>query len=322
MRPVCPLDTPRMRPDDPLDTFLLRVLCTVLTERSVSRAAVRLNYSQPAISAALRRLREVFSDPLLIRDKAGMVPTERGAQLLASAQAVLADIDRLLAPPVRFDPAQAQWVFRVGSPDYLVNVFLADVVRALRRDSPGSRFELVALGPDYDSERALAEGRLDIVIGNWPDPPGHLHASTLLEDDVVCLCCGAHAWAGRAISAEQYLQAAHVAPAPYSVSHRGVVESHLARLRLKRHVAVVVPFFAMAPHLLPGTDLVFTTSRHFAQHYARLLPLALVEAPFDFPRMRFYQLWHDRTHQSSAHRWLRALLAEAGRRIARPGEAG
>lgn len=310
------------RPDDPLDTFLLRVLCTVLAERSVSRAAVRLNYSQPAISAALRRLREVFGDPLLIRDKAGMVPTERGAQLLASAQAVLADIDRLLDPPVRFDPAQAQSVFRVGSPDYLVNVFLADVVRALRRDSPGSRLELIGLGPDYDSERALAEGRLDIVIGNWPDPPGHLHASTLLEDDVVCLCCRAHPWAqANSVTPEQYLAAAHVAPTPYSVSHRGVVESHLARLRLKRQVAVRVPSFSMAPHLLPGTDLVFTTSRHFAQHYSRLLPLALVEAPFDFPRMRFYQLWHDRTHQSEAHRWLRRLLSDAARAIAPADQA-
>jgi hypothetical protein len=81
-------------------------------------------------------------------------------------------------------------------------------------------------------------------------------------------------------------------------SHRGVVDTHLASMRVARNVRVMLPFFSIAPHLLPGTDLLFTTTRHFAEHYAKFLPLVIVRTPVDFPRMRFYQLWHDRTHHS------------------------
>ena len=86
-------------------------------------------------------------------------------------------------------------------------------------------------------------------------------------------------------------------------------------MRVKRNVAVMLPFFNMAPYLLPGTDLIFTTSRHFAQYYAQMMPLAVVESPIPFPRMRFYQLWHERSHQSASHQWLRSLLTGAGKAL-------
>mgnify|MGYP006155106741 CR=1 FL=1 len=110
--------------------------------------------------------------------------------------------------------------------------------------------------------------------------------------------------------AEQYLRAAHIVPMPYSVAHRGVVDTHLASLNLSRSATVVLPYFSMALYLLPGTDLVFTTSRHFARHFAKFLPLEILPPPFEFPRMRFYQLWHERTHQVDSHRWLRTLIRE------------
>lgn len=78
---------------------------------------------------------------------------------------------------------------------------------------------------------------------------------------------------------------------------------------------MVVPYFELAPHLLVNTDLVFTTGRHFAEHFARTLPLAISSAPFDFPRMRFYQLWHERSHHAPAHRWFRKLLSDAAGRV-------
>jgi DNA-binding transcriptional LysR family regulator len=304
------------RAEDPFDTYLLRVLCTVLTERSVSRAAIRLNQSQPAISLALKRLRGIFNDPLLTRDKAGMVPTERGAQLLETARQALSQVDSLLSEPARFEPANAQQTFRIASPDYIGGFFLVGVLKALHTQAPHARVVLQPLGPDFDYERALADGTLDVVIGNWPEPPAHLHLSMLIEDRIVCLMSDQHPLAHAPLTADAYLSAAHVVPVPYAVAQRGVVESHLASLRVKREAAVAVPYFAMAPYLLPGTDLIFTTSRHFAEHYAALLPLVVAEAPFDFQPMRFYQLWHERSHQSPAHRWLRGVLAEAGRLLA------
>jgi len=99
-----------------------------------------------------------------------------------------------------------------------------------------------------------------------------------------------------------------------------VVETHLASLRVARDARIVLPYFEIAPYLLVNTDLVFTTSSHFARHFAQILPLAVVPAPFDFPPMRFYQLWHDRSQHQPSHRWLRELLNRSARKLADAGK--
>jgi DNA-binding transcriptional LysR family regulator len=296
------------RPNDPLDTFTLRVLVALLTERNLTRVATRLNQSQPAVSAMLRRMRSTFNDELLVRSGNAMVPTPRGLEVLQSARAALLEIDRLFLAGENFDAETTPQTFKIGCPDYLATVFLASVCQALRAQAPNAQLLVHPLGPDYDFERALAEGDLDIVIGNWPEPPEHLHVAPLLTDDIVCLMARGHPLARGAMTREQYLHAPHVVPMPFSSTHRGVIDKHLASLRVTRNARVMVPFFSMAPHMLAGTDLIFTISRHFAEHYARLLPLAVVPCPIDFPRMRFYQMWHTRLQNSSAHRWMRALL--------------
>jgi DNA-binding transcriptional LysR family regulator len=301
------------RQHDPFDTYLLRVFSCLMSERSVSRTAARLNQSQPAISAALKKLREILGDPLFIKDKQRMVPTERALQLDASVRIVLAEIDGLLAPAGSFEAASTRQTFRIGTPDYLAPPLMASMVSYLRATAPRARLQLHPLSPGYDYEAALADGELDVVIGNWPQPPEHLRMAILLEDEVVCLVAKDHPAAGGQMTVADYLNGAHVVPLMYSVTQRGVVESHLAGLRVAREATVTVPFFGMAPSLLPGTDLIFTTSRHFAEHYARTLPLAVVRSPIEFPVMRFYQLWHSRTQHSQSHAWLRALLSAVAR---------
>lgn len=306
------------RANDPLDTYQLRVLVALLTERSLTRVATRMNQSQPAISAVLRKLREVFHDELLVRSGNTMVTTPRGEDILATARAALASIDSLLAESQAFDPATSGQVFKIGCPDYLATVFLSGVTRVLRRDAPGTQLLVHPLGPGYNFEQALADGELDVVIGNWPEPPESLHIAPLLEDDIVCLMSDRHPLAHGAMTRDQYLRAPHVVPLSYSSTHRGVIDRHLASLRLTRNARVVVPFFSMAPHLLPGTDLIFTISRHFAEHYAAILPLVVVPCPIDYPRMRFYQIWHARHQQSQAQRWLRSVLHSVAGQVLTP----
>jgi len=189
-------------------------------------------------------------------------------------------------------------------------------LRRLRTEAPHCRVELHPLGPDFDAERVLAEDRLDVIIGNWPEPPERLHLSLLLEDELVCLVRRGHPLAAAPLTDERYLAAAHVVPLRYSSQQRGVVETHLATLRAQRDARVSVPYFAFAPHVVAETDLVFTTARHFAEPYTRTLPVVMLEAPPGFPSMRFYQLWHERAHHASAHRWLRGVIAEVGRALA------
>ena len=116
------------RSEDQLDTYLLRMLCMLVTERSVSRTALKLNQSQPAVSLALKRLRGILGDPLLVREKSGMVPTERALTLLAHARAALAEIDRMTLAPERFEPLTSRAEFRIGAPDYLAPLFMASVI--------------------------------------------------------------------------------------------------------------------------------------------------------------------------------------------------
>ncbi len=303
------------RPNDPFDTYLLRVFAVLMSERSVSRAATRLNQSQPAVSNALKRLREIFADPLLLKDRHRMVPTERALQLEVSVRVVLGEIDTLLAPGERFEPATTRQTFRVGTPDYLAPPLMAAVVHYMRTAAPGARMLLVPLGPSYDFDTALADGDIDVVIGNWPQPPEHLRTTLLLEDEIVCLVDRDHPGAN-GLTTSAYLQGSHVVPLLYSTTQRGVVETHLAAQRMLRTPTVTVPYFAMAPHLLPGTDLIFTTSRHFAQHFASVLPLAVVRSPVLFPPMRFYQLWHGRTQHSPGQVWFRSLLSAVVRTAA------
>ncbi|HEX7385925.1 MAG TPA: LysR substrate-binding domain-containing protein, partial [Castellaniella sp.] len=181
--------------------------------------------------------------------------------------------------------------------------------------APHARLVFHALGPEFDFEHSLAEGELDVVIGNWPEPPDRMHLSVLLEDPIVCLMSADHPLAQRRMSVEDFRRVPHVVPTPYSISQRGMIDTVLTSLRIQRAEFVEAQSFMLAPYLLPGTDLVFTTTRHFARYYARLLPLAIVESPIDFPLMRFYQLWHARNHRASAHQWLRRLLGSCGRSL-------
>ncbi|WP_322995820.1 LysR family transcriptional regulator [Castellaniella sp.] len=301
-----------------LDTYLLKVFCILMAERSVSRTALKLNQSQPAISVALKNLRLIFQDPLLVREKGGMVPTDRAQAILEHAKAALESIDLMLEADEGFAPDSSRQVFRIGSPDYLAPAFAASVVARFRREAPHARLVLHALGPDFDFEQSLAEGNLDVVIGNWPEPPDRMHLSVLLEDPIVCLMSVDHPLASRRLTVDDFRRLQHVVPTPYSMTQRGMIDTELTSLRIQREECVEAQSFMLAPYLLPGTDLVFTTTRHFARYYAGLLPLAIVDSPIDFPPMRFYQLWHPRNHHASSHQWLRHLLGDCGRAMQAP----
>jgi DNA-binding transcriptional LysR family regulator len=302
---------------DGIDSYLLRVLYTLIQEKNVSRTAVKLNQSQPAISTALKRLREMTGDELLVRSKAGMVPTDYALSLVEPLRQALAAVDRITRGVPVFNPATTKRRFRLASPDYMDAFFLPRAVAMIRAQAPNAQIELHSLNSDYDFEQYLEDGTLDLVVGNWPDPPEHLHLLPLLDDEVVVLMRRDHALANKPITQELYLQAAHLAPSPYAASQRGLIDVHLGRERLQRRVMVTAPYFSLAPYMLLETDLLFTTSRHFAEHFARFLPLKVVPSPVAFPRMKFYTLWHERTHANEECQWLRNTLQCAARELIR-----
>ncbi|PYE18401.1 LysR family transcriptional regulator [Paraburkholderia silvatlantica] len=299
-----------------IDTYLLRVLHTLLVERSVTRTAIKLNQSQPTISAALRRLRDLTGDPLLVRGKSGMVPTEHGLWLLHPVRSALYEIERIAHHRPVFDPATSTRRFHIASPDYVSPMFVPTIVEDFRRLAPRANLDFHTLGPGYDHLGALESGQFDLVIGNWSVPPERMHLSPLITDEIVCLLSASHPYARHGLlTLDQYLKAPHVVPAPYAVGQRGAIDTFLAQERLTRNVVVTLPYFNLVPYALVNSDLIFTTTRMFAQHFANQLPLCVMPAPLAFPPMRYYQLWHERIHHSEDVRWLRNLVSDAVRTL-------
>ncbi|MBS1211347.1 MAG: LysR family transcriptional regulator, partial [Proteobacteria bacterium] len=285
---------------------------------SVSRAARRLNQSQPAISTALRRLRDLTGDPLLVRSKNGMTPTERGEALLEPVKQALENIEAIVIGQPRFDPASSRRIFNVATPDYLDPALLGHIMARFHSLAPLAQIVFHSFSPDQDFAGLLADGALDVVIGNWPHPPEQLRLSPLFEDEVVCMMREDHPLAGRPMTMKHYLDAEHLAPTPYAVGQRGVVDLHLARERLKRNIVAWVPYFNLAPYMLMESDMIFTCPRSFAEHFARLLPVALARSPIEYPPMAFYLLWHDRAHYAEDCRWFREQIVAVARASTTP----
>jgi len=305
---------------DSLDAHLLRVLHVLLTEGSVSRAARRLNLSQPAVSTALKRLRDITGDKLLVRSRGGMTPTERGASLLEPVQIALEQLERIAAGPTGFDPTISRRSFNLATPDYLNALLLGEVVADVHRLAPHVQVAFHSMTRSTDYPGALEAGELDVVIGNWPNPPDHLRTTPLFEDRLVVMMRAGHPLSGAPLTMADWLGAEHVVPTPYSVGQRGVVDVFLARERMRRNIVAQVPYFHMAPYMLLQSDLVFTAPSRFAAQYAEFLPLALAAAPEELPSMAYYLLWHDRSHHSEECRWFRERIVRIARGEAAPAQ--
>ncbi len=290
---------------DKIDLHLIRVLNTVLTERSVSRAAIRLGMYQPAVSAALKRLRELAGDPLLVRSGAGMVPTDAGLRMIEPSARILRAAEVLFSDARGFDPATATSTFSLAASDYMDPLFLPQLVAQIKNQAPLCQVDIHALSGESDYRTHLAQGEFDIVIGNWPAPPDDLHMARLFGDEVVCLVAKDHPATRRGWDSASWLAAEHIAPTPTHPGAKGVIDAHLDTLQVQRNITVRCPHFGLIPAMVAGSLLVLTTGRQYCERFTDALPLKILPCPIDFPRMMYYQLWHERTHASASAKWLR-----------------
>jgi DNA-binding transcriptional LysR family regulator len=290
---------------DKIDLHLIRVLHTVLTERSVSRAAIRLGMHQPAVSASLKRLRDFAGDPLLVRSGSGMVPTEAGLRMIEPSASMLRAAQMLFADARGFEAASTRNTFRLAAADYLDPLFLPRLVAQIKAQAPLCDVEILPLSAATDYRAQLAQGEVDVVIGNWPAPPQDLHLGSLFGDEVVCLVSKKHPAVRRGWDQAAWLEAEHIAPGPTHMGAKGFIDSHLTGLGLQRHIAARCPYFGLIPSMVASTLLVLTTGRQYCSRFVDTLPVALLPCPVEFPPMMYYQLWHERSHTSASGRWLR-----------------
>ncbi|CAB3964150.1 MULTISPECIES: LysR family transcriptional regulator [Burkholderia] len=317
--PLDPNALPRDVPDaagalDVLDARLMRILLVLLTERTVSRAAVRLNMSQPATSAALKRLRTLLGDPLLVRSRYGMVPTEFGARLIDPLRNALRVIDFIRIQQPTFDARTSVRTYRIGCPDYLNVLFVPKLVALFRERAPNAQLVFHPLGDGFDDERALADGELDVVIDNRPARSSRFRQDDLFDDRVVCLMRATHPLARRGtMTAADFAEAPQLCPTPSWLEASGAIDRQLERVGLQRRIVVTLPHFELAAHALVRTDMLLTTTYRLARHYAKLLPLAALALPAEPPDIVYRMTWNESGACADGVRWLRGLIAEATR---------
>lgn len=319
---------PRHTELDNIHLSLIKVLHVLVTERSVSRAALKLHSSQPQVSAQLARLRRLTGDELLVRAGNAMVPTPRALQLAEPAARILQDALRMFSPAQRggsFEPATAEETLRIAVSDYLDPLFIPELAAQVKREAPGLKLDFVGLSDSFDYRQALAAGEVDLVVGNWLYPPAELHIAPLLAEDVVCLMSDRHparraAQEGR-WTREQYLASDHVAPMPFHLGARGFIDDHLQTLGLQRAISVRAAHFSLIPLMVARSLLVLTSGRQFCQRYLATLPLVVVPCPIGIPTLTYYQLWHELSHKAPSMRWLREQVRDVVERLQHGSDA-
>jgi len=295
-----------MNPDiRQLDFNLLKALDALLDERSVTRAAERL-LTQPAVSGMLTRLRERFDDPLFVRAQRGIVPTLRAQQLAAPVKQLLADIEALLRPQ-RFDPTTTAMTLTIACTDYALQAVVVPFLNTLKQQAPAVR---VAVRPvdEQALTSQLERGEVDLALVTPPTTSPGLHSADLFEERYVCVMRADHPYAHRPLSLERFCALDHMLVSPAGGAFKGVTDEALAALGRSRRVSTSVTSFLVVPPLLLGSDMIAVVpSRLTAGQPA----LAVLAPPLEIPGFTKTVAWHARTHNDSAHQWLRALLTAA-----------
>jgi DNA-binding transcriptional LysR family regulator len=289
----------------------LHILAQLLQDASVSRVAEREGISQPGVSKILRRLREALGDSLLVKSGGRLVLTERAESLREPVREILGNLAALGGDPA-FDPRSSNTVFQIGCSDCVAPAAVRAIVESVTGAGSHMGIKVRMLDGAFNAALALETGTLDIIIDNYPRPREDLRTTALYSDDVVCLMRRHHPLSGaKRMGLARYLNAKHLAPNSSVAGERGPISGPMARAGYRRNIAATTPEYGMVPHLLLGSDLVFTTGRRFALEQARYFPLAIVNAPAEFEALKFYQLWHPRKHASGANRWLREVVRQA-----------
>jgi len=297
-----------------LDFNLLVTLEALLAERSVSRAARRLQLSQPALSAQLARLRAMFGDQLFIPSHRGMTPTPLALQLEAPLADALARLRTVVASARAFDPARDAFTVRFAASDYVQEALLLDFIVALRRSAPGVRVALHTIAPARLAAQ-MERGDVDLAALTPENIAPSLHARPLFDEEYRLIARKGHPALRRPLDVRRYSELEHVVFSPRGGGFSTAVDDLLEGMGLARRVAVSASTFLGAADLVERSDLVaLVPARLLGGRTRRLRVLA---PPLPVPGFAIHMAWHDRTHGDTAQRWVREQLLAfaAGRQL-------
>jgi DNA-binding transcriptional LysR family regulator len=301
-----------------LDLNLLRVFDEIMAERSLTKAAGKLSLTQPAVSNALRRLREALGDELLRRRGQGLEPTPRALALWPTVQQALQALQETLAPG-SFVPGQANTTFVLAMADATAAELIPGLIAVIDRDAPGVTIRVVPL-TTRDPRRLLDEEAADLAIGYFPAVLASLTAQAqagdtvafehqpLYRSDYVCVMRRNHPLAHEELTLDRYCAARHLLVS-FSGRPYGFIDEALAGQGRQRQIVLTVNQFFTAGRVVSTSDLLTVLPRHFVSVTGIADQLVLRELPFRVPAVHVDAVWHRRLQHSGAHAWLREVLA-------------
>ncbi|WP_431288879.1 LysR family transcriptional regulator [Roseateles chitinivorans] len=303
-----------------LDLNLLVTLETLLNERNVTRAAARLNLSQPAVSAQLARLRDVFEDPLLLPAQRGMTPTAKALSLLEPLRQALDQVRGVASSHLNFDPATADLTVTIAASDYLQTSVLQPLVLRLRREAPGVRIAVRHMDPAQHAAQ-MARGDVDLGLMQPIEAAPSLRMRALFHERYVLIARRGHpALEGKAdgkatakLSAKAFAKLEQVIVSPAGGAFSTPVDQALAGLRLKRQVVLSAASFLFVPDIVSRSDLVALVPERLVK--GRAAGLQVLTPPLPIEGFDIAMVWHERNQGHAAQRRLREqVLAVVGPR--------
>lgn len=299
-----------------LDLNLFIVLEALVRDHSVTRAANRLGLSQPAVSAALKRLRQQLGDPLLVRTRTGMLPTPRAQEIYLSLKHSLDSIQNVLQDGPSFAPERTQRSFNVMLSDIGEIVYLPRLIGRLQRAAPGIRLTVRRLVRPRVAEE-LGSGRIDLAIG-WVDRPRDVHRDDLFMEDFVCIVRPGHPRIGqKRLTLSQFASEWHLVvgradagPDVFLRATNAAMEKGFSKAVRERKVALLVPHFLAVPNIIANTDLLCVVPRQLGQAYEALGQVRIVALPVKCESFNVSQFWHKRFEGDQGTVWLRTQVRD------------
>lgn len=290
-----------------LDLNLLVTLDVLLSEHNVTRAAERLNFSQPSVSVHLAKLRDIFGDPLLLPGPRGMQPTAKADELREPLRQALEALELAVAPARPFDPAASTRTWRVAASDSSESTILLPAISRLRTLAPAARLAVLEAVPSRMAKQA-EQGEIDLAFHTSEGAPAGLRHKILFAERYVLVGRAGHPRLKRRPTLAQFCKLEHVIVSPDGGGFHAVTDDVLAQSGLTRRVVLSVPHFLFVMSVLASTDLVAMLPSRLVRNVPAL---QVVEPPAEVPGYEMAMLWHDRLHRDPAHQWLRETIAAA-----------
>jgi DNA-binding transcriptional LysR family regulator len=300
-----------------LDLNLLRVFDAVMTEQNLTRAANLLAMTQPAVSNALRRLRDALGDELVIRTAHGVKPTSRAEELWPVVRRAMADLEAAVTPDT-FDVSRASTTFRMAMADATAALWLPFLVRSIEREAPGLNVRMVPL-TTREPRPMLLRGDIDLAIGFFPGVVAQLASGQntavsqirherLYTGEYVCVMRKDHPLANEELTLDNYCEAHHLLVS-FSGRAKGLMDEALTALGRQRRILLTVNQFFTAGRVVASSDLITVLPRHLIASTGMTEALVAKKLPFELPEVHVDMLWHERDARNPAHKWLRSQLS-------------